>query len=147
VVAVAILVMALTVMVAAVTKAVANNRLSKERAMATRLAQEGIDWIRNLRLSAGSWTEFAAKFPINVIYCDPNGSINNVTDLTTLSSYIVINKTSCTTLFEKSNSDYSRTVEIVPGSNDVTVTTDVFWYGGRTVRESVQAKTVLKKAL
>jgi len=56
--AIAVIMVAGTVLVSALTGALANNRLAKERMIATRLSQEGIEWLKQERQRAGSFSNF-----------------------------------------------------------------------------------------
>jgi Tfp pilus assembly protein PilV len=57
VLAAGLVLVALTVLVAAVSRAVASNRLAKERVIATRLAQETVEWMNSQR-SGSNWGAF-----------------------------------------------------------------------------------------
>ncbi len=50
--------MALTALVSVVTTSMYHNRDAKERIMATRQAQEAIEWLRAVRDASGTWEKF-----------------------------------------------------------------------------------------
>lgn len=70
--AAAVVMVASVTLLAAVTGALANNRLAKERVIATRLAQEGVELMRQARLDAANWNEFYSAQEANAppfYYC------------------------------------------------------------------------------
>lgn len=131
VIAIALLVLVLTVMVSATVASMANNRLAKERAIATRLAQSAQDWLRGQRDQLG-WTTFSAPFN-NGDYC--------MASLTwTLPS------SSCTTPVVSSNASYTRNITISNfGANSLDYRILVEWYSGKAIKESVYVDGKLTK--
>jgi len=75
IIAAGVVVMALSVMVAAVSASIANNRLSKERAVATRLAQEALEWVR-IEKNLNGWPTFDAYLLDTRKYCLNSGITN-----------------------------------------------------------------------
>jgi type II secretory pathway pseudopilin PulG len=124
VIATALLILALTVMVAAVSTANANNRRAKERAIATRLAQSGQDWLRGLRDEQG-WNNFGPL--ANGIYC-----LNNLTVASPITGSCGVDT------FESSKTAYKREMLVSNTSPDeFTYKISVYWYSGRTNEEEV----------
>ena len=127
VIAAAIIVIGSTVLVSAVTSAMANNRLSKERIIATRLAQEGWEWLKRQQGddfdALFATIEDEATGPPQQYYCLGD---EEVFDLKICDS--CVNKKSpsvaCSVYFTISDTSYTRNVMVrTEGSGDQRIIT------------------------
>lgn len=125
VIAVGIIGMASVVLVSAVTRAMANNRLSKERIIATRLAQEGWEWLQ--RQAGDDWEGLYSQVyseaggnPVD--YCLPDEDIAGITyafDYVIESNHDddhILSVGACdpTQEFELADTNYQRAVSVDP---------------------------------
>jgi type II secretory pathway pseudopilin PulG len=143
VIATSLLIMALTVMVSAVATANANNRRSKERAIATRLVQSAQDWLRGQRDVLG-WNTFSYTLSADEAYC--------LGDLSTIDLSLPNPLITATSVFngpcaanadlvppaQSSKTSYYRRLYITTdGSTTRNYKIEIYWYSGRTQVESV----------
>jgi type II secretory pathway pseudopilin PulG len=64
----------LTALVSVMTTSIARNRLSQERSVAVRLAQEGVEWFRGERDRLG-WNQFISELGSSTNICLPDASV------------------------------------------------------------------------
>lgn len=141
-VSMAIVMMVMTAVVAGVSFSVRNTRLSKDRSLAVRYAQEAVEWLRGWRNREG-WQVFTdvirADGDPRVIYC--LGSLPGDLD-----GFVALANGGCGEGDEIEGTKFSREVEMVVegGGDRVTVETVVSWdEGGETKQSSL--RTVMTK--
>lgn len=132
-IAVAVISIGLLAMVQLANKSISNSGMSKRQSQATAFAQEGMEWVRNQKLTMG-WAVFKNYIGI---YC--------INDLSSPAAGLCTNKISGT--------DYARTVTFnadnsVAGVSQIKVVVDVSWQdasgGGGPVRTAhAKQETVL----
>jgi type II secretory pathway pseudopilin PulG len=130
VIATSLLIIALTVMVAAVANANANNRRAKERAVATRVAQGGQSWLRGQRDTQG-WSSFKGSFV---------GTQPQTRCLTNFNATIIPSAGACTasqTIIESKATYYVELITNYDGSKTLNYQVVVKWWSGRAVQDEV----------
>jgi type II secretory pathway pseudopilin PulG len=131
VIATSLLIIALTVMVAAVANANANNRRAKERGVATRLAQSGQSWLRGQRDIEG-WTSFINELTGTQPQTRCLTNLDPTTTIPTSGSCLVGD------VINESKTDYY--VEVITdydGSKTLNYQVVVKWWSGRMVQDEV----------
>lgn len=147
--AVAVIMVAAVVLTSAMTNAMANVRLAKERVIAARLAQEGVEWIRVERAGAGNWENFISGLSDadDQIAPDPNhGTVYYCIDQD-FASFVgtskfsvaqIDNSAPCANTINIAGTDYIREVKAIytDSANPVAVTSELRW-NSRNIEQKV----------
>jgi Tfp pilus assembly protein PilV len=155
--AAAVVAVALTALVAVVTTSLNHNRMAKERTIATRQAQEALEWIRTIRDVSGSWSEFTTQLGLLNItgsttvldyLCVDDGYItDNETNLTNAESITARQEVGvCSANYVVSRTNYTRKVFIdfsTPGEALIKVTMN--WGKGNLETLELNAKLYEKE--
>lgn len=124
-----ILLMALVALISLTTVSIARNRLAKERTVATRLAQEGLEWFKYQRDSMGfdqvanltSGIYCLSSLPENISSL-PIGECNDAED----EDWVVVENSP--RLFQR-----NLNISIPPSGDEVQALVEVSWRGDKTV--------------
>ena len=134
--AIAVIMVAGTVLVSALTGALANNRLAKERMIATRLSQEGIEWIKQERYRSGSFTSFLSHFTGTQYICINQNFRTFVTNVK-FDDVGVITNIPCATSVEVANTNYVRELKFEEIGSMLKITSSVRWASRNELQEIV----------
>lgn len=157
-VAIMLFVVALSALLALVKDSVTSATYNKNELVATYLAQEGIDYVRNMRdeivhVNGGPWSDFVSSLTSSVppgVNCNDNGSTSFGCSLDV---YSLSNKmTECPSLCPTTNISgklFRRKITVMsPSTNDVVlVKVEVFWYNGTNERSRVLTTSLYNWAL
>lgn len=118
-------VMMLAAMISTVVIAAKKNRVAKDKSVATKLAQEGMEWIRGEREKANGWGNFYTTILTGKTYCLPNSSVSLGT------AAFVADHESCSILIDNY---FRRTVKVTestipPNPQTYTIISKVTWPG------------------
>jgi type II secretory pathway pseudopilin PulG len=155
--AAAVVAVALTALVAVVTTSLNHNRMAKERTIATRQAQEALEWVRTIRDVSGSWSGFTAELDkvenvnplheLNSLCVTDQYIADNQTDLTEAATLLARKENHiCSISYIVSKTTYTRKVYIdymTPGEALIKVTMN--WGKGNLETLELNAKLYEKE--
>jgi Tfp pilus assembly protein PilV len=129
VVAIGVVILIVTGLIVAVLSSLRSAQSSKSRSVATKLTQDGIESIRNLRDSG--WATFISKNSVNPWCMGSDG--------------VLVDHPPCAQAIVSGGISYGRTAQITSTAIDqATVTVTVTWIEGQTAKNST-ATTILSK--
>ena len=134
----------LTALVSLIMASVARNRLAKEQAVATRLAQQGLEWLRNQRDEMGQ-EPFATLATIDGDYC-LDTTINNKPPIPFSQTFLcsgalhTCSESNCAVALNSGTQNYYRWATKTETGSQINLNVTVKWGSGQVVQSGVLNK-------